>query len=164
MATKSQFLAAYAAMLSVSGLKVGDAVTITSLPSPSYLGDDNYFDSYAIGDIDNGKITCEDTEGDEEYQLYIKSISKTTGLVEVWNEYEFYHVPVWCLTKSAVLKRVELNDEYSASISTDGKEVKVGCQTFDAKTIIKLAEELKKVQPAVAKKVTKKVAAKKKAK
>lgn len=130
--------AAFVCLSKARPFHIGDTVRIAMKWQEDHFGEEagNYesFESSCFKVGDQGRIT--DKWEDGTYEL------NSNGCIIPFFALEFVKGPT----------RIELNDEYEAEISEDGKTVEVGCQTITAAKVLELAEAIKaqqKISPKV---------------
>jgi hypothetical protein len=139
-ATPAQIRAAFLLLAAVAPFSEGDTVKVLRTCSDNELGSEVY--------------DC-DSSNEVGKEFKVTSLSGP-GEYEIDNG---YYYPFFCLQLIRKSDSIELNSEYTAVISDDGKSVEVGCQDIPAAKVLELAERIKVVQ---AKQPVKKAVAKKK--
>jgi hypothetical protein len=147
MALTNQYLAAFKVLLTLSGIKEGDTVRLTAAPGENYGNESEFFASY---ENENAQ------ECIGQRFIVVGVCSNSTILIEHEHDCVEFTVPIWCVIKDDSTK-VELNDEYSAILSSDGKTITVGCQEIPAAAVLKLAKAIEAAGKSVAKKAAKRV-------
>ena len=114
-----------------SGFAVGDTVKLVR------LFDEN---NAALG-------CCLDLELDESFiGMTFKVTEKDYSNDGSFQLDHDYWVPWYCIEFVCKATSVELNEDYTAVISKDGKKVEVGCQEISADKVLELADRIREVQ------------------